>query len=459
MACNQLIGLIERADKVKETEQFLKQELKEGETVIVGVSGGPDSMALLSILSDFREKLPFNIVCAHVNHNVRKESEQEKEFVKDFCQERNIVFEYYKIEHYSDDNFHNEARTIRYHFFENLIQKYHAHHLMTAHHADDLMETILMRITRGSTLKGYSGFSKVVKREGYQILRPLISFTKENILNYLQEKNISYVTDHSNEKDVYTRNRYRKYILPVLKKESPKVHEKFYKFSQTLLEYQEYVEKEVELKYHKMYSNYSLDLKQFQKEEPLIQKNILCKLLEDYYQDDLMLITETHVELILKLIQNNKNTFICLPNQVIIRKEYDKLWIEEKEEIPHSYEIELDQTVILPNGGKIEVVKEEEKDNNDVCRLSFEDVTFPLIVRTKKIGDKIEVKGMNGSKKVKDIFIDEKLPLHERELFPIVTDSENKIVWLPGLKKSKFDKTKEEKYDIILKYDSERRNI
>lgn len=459
MEWNPSIGPIERADKVNEVSQFLKQELKEGETVIVGVSGGPDSMALLSLLSDFRKTFSFEIVCAHVNHNVRKESEEEKEFVKEFCKERNILFEYYKIEHYGDDNFHNEARTIRYQFFEHLIQKYHAKYLMTAHHADDLMETILMRITRGSTLKGYSGFSKVVQRKDYQILRPLLSFTKEDILKYLKEKNISYVVDGSNEKDVYTRNRYRKYMLPVLKKESPKVHEKFYKFSQTLLEYQDYVEKEVNEKYHNMYQNYILDLNLFEKEALLIQKNILCKMLEDYYQDDLMLITDIHVELILKLIQSKKNTFICLPNEVIARKEYDKLVMEKKAEKSLSYEMELEQTVLLPNGGKIEVVNESECDNNNICRLSFDEVTFPLIVRTKKIGDKMEVKGMNGSKKVKDIFIDEKLPLHERELFPIVTDSENKIVWLPGLKKSKFDKTKTEKYDIIFRYDSGRRNI
>lgn len=448
---------------MKEVNHFLEKEVKlqKDDFVVVGVSGGPDSMALLYMLVELQKKIPFQIVCAHVNHNMRVESEEEKEFVKDFCNQYHILFEYMKIEHYGDDNFHNEARTIRYQFFESLIQKYQAKYLMTAHHGDDLMETILMRITRGSTLKGYSGFSKIVKRQNYTLVRPFVSMTKEAILEFLDEYHISYVTDQSNLKDVYTRNRYRKYILPVLKKESPKVQEKFYKFSKTLMAYENYVEKEVSKKLPMMYHNGTLDLKLFLEEEELIQKNILCKLLEEYYQDDLMLLTDHHVDLILNLIHHKKgNGFVCLPNEVRVYKTYDTLTIKATKDLADSsYEIEFTGTALLPMGGKIEQIEMSDFDSNYICRLSKDDVVFPLIIRTKQIGDKMEVKGMHGSKKIKDIFIDSKVPIQKRESYPIVTDSHNKIVWLPGLKKSKFDKTKNENYDIILKYDLERRNI
>ena len=145
--------------------------------IIVGVSAGPDSMALLYILNELRKKINFKLVVAHVNHNVRKESFEEEEFLSNYCKNNGIIFESMIIEKYGDDNFHNEARNIRYNFYRSLINKYNANYLMTGHHGDDLIETILMRIVRGSTLKGYSGFSKVVDKGNYKIIRPFINIT------------------------------------------------------------------------------------------------------------------------------------------------------------------------------------------------------------------------------------------------------------------------------------------
>lgn len=116
------------------------------------------------------------------------------------------------------------------------------------------------------------------------------------------------------------------------------------------------------------------------------------------------------------------------------------------------YEIEVIDYLNLPNGKNIEVIQNSNQSDNNICRLSKEDVKFPLRVRTRKNGDKIHVKGMLGSKKINDIFIDKKITVNERNMWPIVVDSNDVIVWLPGLKKSKFDKQKSEKYDIILKY-------
>ena len=116
---------------------------------------------------------------------------------------------------------------------------------MTAHHGDDLMETILMRIVRGSTLKGYSGFEKIVDNEFYKTIRPLVFLTKDYIKEYDDKNNIPYVVDNSNFKDKYTRNRFRKNVLPFLKSEDMNVHEKFLKFSETLEEYDEFINNEI----------------------------------------------------------------------------------------------------------------------------------------------------------------------------------------------------------------------
>lgn len=435
--------------------EFLMNEvqIKYGDAVVVAVSGGPDSMALLHLVASLKKSIDIEVICAHVNHNVRKESDGEKIFVENFCIKNGIVFESMKIEDYGDDNFHNEARSKRYNYFSKIVKKYNAKYLLTAHHGDDLIETILMRIVRGSTLRGYSGFSKIVQLDGYKVLRPLINVTKEDIFNYNKINNISYVQDASNQKDVYTRNRFRKYIVPEFKKEDPNVHNKFYKFSKTLLEYNDYIDRQVEKVIPDVYPQNILKISEFDKLEYVIAMKVIYYILEHIYQDDLMLITDHHAELIYQLIKSKKpNTFIYLPNNLKAIKSYDTLTFITEEISGDSYEIEIIKYLNLPNGKNIEVVSSSDETDNNVCRLSSKDVKFPLRVRTRVAGDRMNIKGMLGSKKINDIFTDEKISLTERETWPIVVDSNNVVVWLPGLKKSKFDKTKDEKYDIILRY-------
>lgn len=433
---------------------FLKKyQIKDGDIIVVGVSGGPDSLTLLSILSELRSEISYSLVCAHVNHNVRKASKKEKIFVEDWCLKNDVMFESMVIEKYGDDNFHNEARHIRYQFFFDLIRKYHAKYLMTAHHADDLMETILMRLARGSTLKGYSGFSECVTYPDYTLLRPLIFFTKEEILSYAKEHKIPYVIDKSNFKSKYTRNRYRKVILPFFKKEDARVHEKFLKFSRLLEQYNQFVDIQTNKALLEVYQNHTISIPAYQKLETIIQKEVLYSILEDVYQDDLMLVMDRHVDLIYDLIYSKKsNAYIYLPNDVKVVKSYDEVHIEMETEEIMDYEIELTEYAVLPNGHTLEMVSSCSENGNDVCRLDSHEVVLPLHVRTRKHGDKMEMKGTKGHRKIKDIMIDSKVPSKLRELWPVVVDSRDVIVWVPGIKKSKFNKSKDEKYDIIMKY-------
>ena len=187
---------------MEEVYNFIRNKLsfKTGDVIVAGISGGPDSMALLYILNEFKKKLDLKLVCAHINHNVREESNKEEKDLKEFCHKNKIIFECKKIESWGEDNFESEARSVRYNFFEELVENYGAKYLMTAHHADDLIETILMRIVRGSTLKGYSGFSRIVEKENYTLVRPLITLTKSEIEDFCKNNNISYAIDKSNKK-------------------------------------------------------------------------------------------------------------------------------------------------------------------------------------------------------------------------------------------------------------------
>ncbi len=421
--------------------------------IVVGCSSGPDSMALIDLLLKIRKKYELLLVVAHVNHNIRKQSEEEAKYLKSYCEKNNLIFESMVIEEYGDDNFHNEARNIRYHFFEDLVYKYDANYLMTAHHGDDLIETILMRIVRGSNLNGYSGFKKIVDMGDYQIVRPLLSYTKEELETYVKEEHIQYFIDSSNSKDQYTRNRFRKEMLPFLKAEDPKVHYKFIKFSKVLENASHFIDKERDKALKRVMREEVLSLEEFKKEDSYLQWEILYYLLSEFYQDDLILVSDKHIELIFNLIYSKKaNSFINLPNEVVALKSYNMLELKRATEEITSYEIEFNQCVMLPNQHIIEKIEKTEDNSNSICRLNSEEIVLPLIVRTRKVGDRMAIKGLNGSKKVKDIFIDKKISTNKRDSWPIVVDSQGNIVWIPGIKKSKFDKKKTDCYDIILKY-------
>ena len=166
-----------------------------------------------------------------------------------------------------------------------------------------------------------------------------------------------------------------------------------------------------------------------------------------------MIINDAHVELIFNLIKSNKsNSIVHLPNNVIVIKAYNELSFSYDEEKNGEYEIEIDKVVNLPNGKIIESVGESNDTSNFTTRINSKDVELPLYVRNRKNGDKIEIKGLNGSKKVNDIFIDEKIKTKDRDSWPVVLDAKNTIIWVPGLKKSKVDRKIDEEYDIILKY-------
>ena len=154
--------------------------------VVVGVSAGPDSMCLLDLIQKRTDKL---VVC-HINHNVRHESKEEEEFLKNYCKNKNIIIETMTIESYEENNFENEARKKRYMFYEKILKKYNAKYLFLAHHGDDLIETILMKIARGSNLEGYAGIKEINNFKKYKTIRPLLLYTKEDILEYNNSHNI-----------------------------------------------------------------------------------------------------------------------------------------------------------------------------------------------------------------------------------------------------------------------------
>lgn len=436
---------------MKEVYHFLDTlNIEENDVLIVGVSYGPDSMFLLNLLKNRFSKS--KLVCAHVHHNHRKESDDEALKLERYCIENKITFEMMKIDSYTNNKFtEEEARKKRYEFFDNMMLKYKSKYLFTAHHGDDLCETILMRLTRGSNISGYSGIKPISFRNNYEIVRPLLYLTKNEIENVCIKQNIPFAVDKSNESNLYTRNRYRNGVLRLLKEENINVHKKFLQFSNELQTYESYVEKQVNKEYLNVVKEGILFVNEITKLDELIKLKIIERYLFEEYGKEIKDVSSKHVSNIMKVIESSKkNITISMPHGKTIVKSYNKLYFDKKD-CYNSYCYVFDDYLELSDGYIKEIDMLENK-SNYVTALNSKELTFPLYVRSRIDGDKIEVLGLNGTKKIKDIFIDEKVDFRKRDTYPILVDSKGKVLWIPGLKKSKYDKSKTGNYDIILKY-------
>ena len=415
--------------------------------IIAGISGGPDSMPLLHMLINNTYK---KIICAHINHNIRKESETEEKYLQEYCKNNNIIFETIKIKKYTENNLENEARKKRYTFFEEILQKYNSKYLVLAHHGDDLIETILMKIIRGSNIEGYAGIKTYSKHKNYIIIRPLLTLTKEDLIKYNYENKIKYFVDNSNTDEKYTRNRIRKNILPELKNEDKNIHLKFLKYSNTLQEYNDYIEDLTNEKLKDIYINNTIYIDKIKKEHNLIQKNIIYYILKDIYNNEEDIIKFKNIEDILKLINNKKpNIELDLPKNYKAVKEYNKMYIKKGTKSNENFIIEFKECVKIDNL-VIKKIETSDTDGNDICRLNSNNIALPLYIRNKKDGDKISLLGTDGTKKIKEIFIENKIPINKRNSYPILVDKNDNILWIPNIKKSKYNVKKNEIYDIIL---------
>ena len=416
--------------------------------IVIGVSSGPDSMALLHYLEN---NTKYNIICAHINHNIRKQSNKEEEYLKEYCKKNNIIFESYKIEKYHTNNFENEAREKRYNFYAKILKKYNTKYLFLAHHGDDLIETILMKITRGSNLEGYAGIKEITYRNNYYIIRPLLPYTKDDIIEYNKNNNIKYYIDNTNKDTKYTRNRFRHEFLPLLKQEDINIHKKFLKYSKILLEYDEYIKKETIKLVRVLYINNKLNINKFLELDYFMQKNIIYNILNNIYNNTPNIITDTNINNIIKLCHNKKdNLELNLPRKINVYKNNDYLIFSQKQ-INKNYKLELNNNIEIKNH-IIKKIENTNKNSNDICRLNTKDIKLPLYIRNAKQGDKIKVLGLNGSKLVFDIFMENKIPKYLRTSYPILVDNNDTILWIPNLKKSQFNIEKNKNYDIILEY-------
>lgn len=319
--------------KVLKTIQ--KYELIEsGNTIVIGVSGGPDSMALLNILIFLKQnkKIDFNIVVAHINHGIREEAKEETKYVENFCKKSNIPC-YIKVENVEElarkqkIGTEEAGRKLRYSFFEEIAKKVNASKIVTAHNANDNAETILMNILRGTGSTGLKGIE--IKREN-RYIRPLLEITRKEIEEYCKKKKLNPKEDKTNKQNIYTRNKIRNQLIPYIEREfNPNIIISLNRLSNLAKEENEYLEKQVKNIYEeiiiKEYVGNSklegkntiiLDLKKFNKKEVVI-KNRLIRYTISILMGTSQNIEKIHITDIVKLCKNNIGNKFLIPNKKV----------------------------------------------------------------------------------------------------------------------------------------------
>lgn len=419
---------------IKFVENFIKENklIEPNSTIVIALSGGVDSMVLFHLM----RKLNYNVVVAHVNHKVRLESETEEKYIKELCQNENIPLEIIHLEKI-DKNFEAEAHNKRYSFFLEVCKKYNSKYLLTAHHADDNIETIFLNLMSGSNLYGYGGISKKLVIRGINVIRPLLLLSKKDIKAYALQNNITYFEDYTNQSDDYARNRIRHHIIPMLKNECPNILEKANSFSKQIHEAFDFAREcstnflSTTIYDAKVYIGL-IEIDKFKKLHPYIKKDVICLMLE---QENIER-NEHLINDIINVIESDKPQIdYDLKGNFIFRKLYNNAYITQKnKKNAYYYEINNFDDKIKCSYYNIYFSKEKPK-NGFYINLCYNDIVFPLKIRNRMNGDIILLPG--GHKKLKDLFIDKKVPQYVRDDVPIILDGNNDILCAVGIAKSK----------------------
>lgn len=415
-------------------QEFIEdnQLLTPNERIIVGVSGGIDSVVLLNVLS----KLGYDCVVAHCNFHLRgEESNRDEKFVEDLSKSYEVVFKkidfdtvtYAKAEKISIEM---AARELRYSWFEKLAQEINVHSIAVAHHSDDSIETVMLNIVRGTGIKGLIG---ILPRNG-KIVRPLLCCSRFEIEEYARLNDIAFVNDSTNEVNDFNRNKIRNQVLPILAEINPSV-------KQTLFEniirikgaWKIYEQKIKEIKDEITFyqdERFYIDIEKLKKQPDV--KTVLFEILDDFNFNN-----EVLDDILKSLDGESGKKFSSSTHRLI--KDRNFLIIDENEPDP-SIEWTIEEgTNIIENPIHLEFNLIEKNENFIVSKSSekvnvdADKISFPLILRKWHYGDTFQPFGMNQEKKVSDFFVDEKLNLFQKEDAWLLT-SNGEIVWIVGIR-------------------------
>ena len=433
-----------------------------GDCVLVGVSGGPDSVALLFGLFELRDELNIKLAIAHLNHSARgEESDRDAEFVRslgDTLQLKTLVEKVDVAAHQetSKTSFQETARHLRLEFLQRVRwAKVNANKIALGHTLDDQAETVLINLLRGSGLKGIGGMSPV--RPPY--IRPLFYCSRSEVIDFLSDREISFCQDSSNEKTDYLRNRIRLELIPLLRERfNPKVAENLFEASGIFRAENDYLKTLEDHEFQravlasKANEVINMDV-DYVTALPLALKRRLVRKGIQSVKGDLRKITSFHIQEALRLFDKaEKGKRIDLPGNLQIsclgdRVEFKRiqgsassiLTEEDNRESDWMRPLNIPGETPVEKAGltlKAEIIEPDKAgfpgDQVNQAFLDFEKTGKNIVIRFFQAGDRLKPLGMKGTKKLKSLFIDEKVPQGIRSTVPILTTGDNDIIWVYG---------------------------
>lgn len=296
--------------------------INKNDKIILGVSGGPDSLFMLNILNNLKEKLQIELIVAHINHKIRKEADSEEQFVEKFCKKINVKFysKRIEVEKYANNNkigLEEAGRKIRYEFFEEVLKQENANKIAVAHNKNDKVETIIMHILRGS---GISGLQGINPQTNNKIIRPIIEIERKDIEKYCEEHNLEPRIDKSNFDNTYTRNKIRNVVIPYIKEEfNPNFIETMTRLSEVITAENTFLNDLTKKEYKNILMQEKdkeiiLDLKKFNELDNIIKKRIILYTVANL-RGGSQGIEKVHIEDIVKLCQKNVGNKFLVPNK------------------------------------------------------------------------------------------------------------------------------------------------
>lgn len=445
--------------------------LSKGDGIVVGISGGADSVALLHVLNQLKESMGIELFGAHINHGLRGQAaKDDAHFSEKLCNEWNIPFFLKEVDiralsrklHKTEEE---TGRLVRYDFYNEVMKMVKANRIATAHHKNDQVETILHHIIRGTGMQGLTGIKPV--SDGY-LIRPLLDVSRDEIEDYLCKHNLPYCIDGTNEDNTYTRNRIRNELIPLLIRDyNPSIVDGLARMGRIIREEDDFIGQYCSDLYQELsvfHQDYvDIKLKGFNSCHPALQKRLVRAALNQI-RGDLDGVDFSHIEAVVNLAVKSQTGSVTLvpgkrelgePFNITVEKRYGVLRFRKSVRgkgsplsdtsasnrngafnvvLPVPGNVYLKESGILLTAEKIDA-KDGFAFTNECIYIDEKAVKGNLRIRYRQDGDRFRPFGLNGTKKLKDYFIDQKVPREQRDRIPLLVDEDN-IVWVIGYQTS-----------------------
>ncbi len=431
----------------KKVKSAITELIEPGDKVLVAVSGGADSLALLYLLEQFSQELGYELFVGHLNHLTRgKESDKDASFVENEASKLSLPVFVDKIDVKKStlkSSFQESARILRYQFLEDVLLSVKGNKIAFGHTADDRVETVLMNLFRGTGLRGLAG---IPEARGH-VIRPLLNCTRSEIEGFLDEQNLIYRTDSSNNETKYRRNKIRHEVIPFLKTFNPEISENLLSLAEIARGEEQWMSENTRELYSQLVTPENEDLcfeiNEFEM-QPLAMKRRLIR--ETFYQlnGSLRGITALHVQQVLGLFASARvGCWLKFPGSVRVDCRYGTVCFSKSDDLVSTEIDKKTKRLEIPGVTSLEEVGIQfqvrlleppmpKPGNQKQAFLDFEKTGENIQIRFFQPGDRFVPLGMRGHKKVKSYFIDQKVPREERSLIPILTNTHDDIIWVYG---------------------------